>query len=343
MPRCTIALSAGCGAFALLLSLSNFTWLVGTMLLAIGALIVLVKFYHFVVNPLWHYCLRLPTSFEEFRGDWAVVTGASRGLGQGYALGLARRGLNVVLMARSRASLEQVAASCEALGVRTHVFVADFSEEPCILYPKVAKELEKLDGSISVLVNNVGGMPSPSNRVPMPCYCEEIDHATYESFFKLNVTPTTCMTHLLLASMVQQGKGYILNVSSVNGLQACPYLSPYSAAKAYISSYSASLRNELRGRASGVHVDAVCPGPVATAGIGRAGLASDGIPDPGIFAERSLSLAKTAFAEVPWPGHWWSMQSLGPSQCLPKEVTESRLYRAMDFSKLLGPPKHQLQ
>mmetsp|Transcript_83648 Transcript_83648/g.145367 ORF Transcript_83648/g.145367 Transcript_83648/m.145367 type:complete len:141 (+) Transcript_83648:2-424(+) len=138
--------------------------------------------------------------------------------------------------------------------------------------------------------------------------------------------------------MVHRQKGYILNVSSMNGLQACPYLSPYSAAKAYLSSYSACLRNELRGRGSGVYVDVVCPGPVATDGIKRAGMPCKAIPDPIVFADKSLSLAKSSFAEVPWARHWWSMQFHGPhSHFLSKGATESRLYQAMDYSKFLGP------
>jgi len=311
-----------------------------TVLGLIGLLSIALKLWEVVLKPLWYFFLRPPTSFAMFRGEWAVVTGASRGLGRGYALCLAKRGINVVLIARNRPTLESVAKECELLGVKTSILVADFfTEEPQAVYSRIEAHLGTLDRDVSILVNNVGGRPSGLPCEPVPCYCEDLSYVTYDSFQKANAVPPLCMTRIVLAGMVRRKKGYILNVSSINGLQACPYLSPYSATKAYVSSVSACLGNELRGRQSGVHVESVCPGPVATDGIRRNGLATRTVPEPVRFADCSLALAKTDFAEVPWLHHWWMMQSLGPkSQFWSRSTTERRLYKSMDFSKLLGPP-----
>merc|ERR1711904_716032 len=135
------------------------------------------------------------------------------------------------------------------------------------------------------------------------------------------------MGSLLLKGMVKRDKGCIINVSSLNGLQACPYISYYSAAKAYIVSYSMCLRNELRGRGSKVQIEVVCPGSVATDGIGRSGMPSAGVPDPVLFAEKSLSLLGTPCAKIPWLQHWWDTQLHGPGSVIRSQAAaEAKLY-----------------
>lgn len=319
----------------------NASPLMLTILSTLGAAALLQKCRRVLFEPCWYFFLRPATSFECFRGDWAIVTGASRGLGEAFSIALARRGLNIVLIARNKDLLDRVGQKCRECGAEVHVLALDLLEDPGGVSLKISQELSQLSGQVSVLVNNVGGKPPkhwPCSL--MPCYCEELDGCSFESFYKANVAPAIMMTSLVLRGMIQRSKGYILNVSSMNGLQACPFLSPYSAAKAYLCSYSACLSNELRGRQSEVCVETVCPGPVATQGIGRAGLPSKGIPDPLEFAEQTLSLAKTPFVEMPWPRHWWNLQFNGPhSDFVSRQCAEARLYKAMDFSKMLGPPR----
>lgn len=340
---CSVLRAASCSRFvvvavlgAALLKAQGYSLATSSCYIA-GVYAMALKLFQLLLEPVWYFYLRPATSFEDHRGDWAVVTGASQGLGRGYAVAVARRGLNVVLLARNKENLERVASECHALGARTHIIIVDFIDEESSLWSRITDEIQQLDGCVSVLINNVGGRPLGLPCVPMPCYCEGFDSVTYESFYKFNAAPSIHMTQMLLHGMVKQDKGYVLNVSSINGLQNCPYLAPYSASKAYVSSFSECLNKELKGRGSRVHVESVCPGPVATAGIGRAGLPSDNIPDPIVFAERSLALAKSAYAQVPYSSHWWAMQSLGPnSRFLSTECTESRLYKSMDYSKFLG-------
>jgi short-subunit dehydrogenase len=274
--------------------------------------------------------IRPPTSFAEFRGDWALVTGASRGLGRGYALALARRGINLHLVARTKDALESVAKECEELGVQTRVHVFDFST------PDIESMFAPLAEHVAIVVNNVGGLPPASlPTAPNPSLAEDIDGTTFESYLRFNALTAVHLNSVFLRSMIKKKKGYILNVSSMNGLQAVPFLGPYCASKAFINAYSACLANELRGRNTGVWVDTVCPGPVATDGIRLKGRPRPGIPDPCEYAEKSLSLARTPGAQMPWLRHWWDMQAFGPNSLFLSDVAgQRRLYGS--YARMIG-------
>ncbi|CAJ1378457.1 unnamed protein product [Effrenium voratum] len=282
-----------------------------------------------LLRALYHLYLRPATSFASFRGDYALVTGASRGIGRGYSLALARRGVNLILAASSPEPLEKLAEECRALGVEARVLQVDFAPGGGLLLTKVQKQLEELVdlAKISILVNNLGGKPPDRTlpTAPIPMRCEDIDAETYENYLAFNAHVGQALTSMLLPIMVQRNKGYVLNVSSLNGNQVIPFLSAYCATKAYISSYSACLNAELRARRCNVWVEAVCPGPVATESIGNP-KPSAKVPDPVRFAEQSLRLARTPFAQVPWPRHWWSMQYYGNgSMFVSDEVAQRRL------------------
>jgi uncharacterized protein len=241
-----------------------------------------------------------PTSFEAYRGGWAVVTGASRGLGMGYATALARRGLDVVLIARDAARLDELASRLrEEHAVRAHVVAADLSRDAA--FPVVQAALEALDRPVSVLINNAGGSP-PEPGCSGPFYGWAPD--VFLSFLALNAHPTIRMTQMVLRGMVTRDSGYVLNVASLNGLTACDDASMYCAAKAYVISYSACVDHDLRRIRSKVAVECVCPGRVATDGILRSGAPSPDVPDPVEFASRSLDCARTPHVKIPWPEHW---------------------------------------
>ncbi|XP_037535983.1 testosterone 17-beta-dehydrogenase 3 [Nematolebias whitei] len=99
----------------------------------------------------------LPEAFFTSMGEWAVVTGASEGIGKAYAVALAERGMNVVIISRTKATLDQVAEEIgEKTGQRVKVIVADFSQDD--IYGEIEKQLKGL--SIGVLVNNIGVLPT---------------------------------------------------------------------------------------------------------------------------------------------------------------------------------------
>lgn len=237
-----------------------------------------------------------PTSFEAYRGGWAVVTGASRGLGMGYATALAQRGLNLVLVARDEVALRALGeALSQAHGVQFRVIVADFKAPG--VYERIAAQLKEVPGEIAVLINNVGGNPSFGEAMGW-------NAADFEAFLAFNVHPTLQMTFMVLEGMIARQQGYILNVSSINGMTAVKGMGMYCAPKAYLISFSACLRETLKSISSPVTVDVVCPGQVATDGILRRGHPSEDVPDPIVFANQSLDFAGTPFAVIPWLKHW---------------------------------------
>lgn len=111
-----------------------------------------------VVGPELYFRFLRPTcSWDEYRGEWALVTGSSFGIGRAFALELAKRGLNVVLHARTRSKLEQVAAEVRAVapGVQVRVIVQDAVNDP--QWDSMAAQIAALGGPVTVLINNIGG------------------------------------------------------------------------------------------------------------------------------------------------------------------------------------------
>lgn len=183
----------------------------------------------------------------------ALVTGASSGLGTEFALQLAARGHDLVLVARSRDRLEEVAAELAMLhGVKAHVVVQDLAQPDA--GRKVARELADRSLQIDMLVNNAGfGTVGRFGEI-----APERDH----DMLMVNVVALVDLTHELLPGMIERGNGAILNVGSTAGYQPSPYLAVYSASKIFVLNFSLALRQEYRNR--GIRVTALCPGPVET-------------------------------------------------------------------------------
>uniref|UniRef100_A0A182R3A4 Steroid dehydrogenase n=1 Tax=Anopheles funestus TaxID=62324 RepID=A0A182R3A4_ANOFN len=187
-------------------------------------------------------------------GKWAVITGASDGIGKGYAHYLARKGMSIVLVARNEAKLTKVAAEIKAKhGVETKVVVADFSKGPEI-YPHLEKTLVPLD--IGILVNNVGVTQGT------PMYVEEASQKALWDMINVNVAATTLLCNILVPWMKNRQRGLIVNVSSIASVNPSPCMATYGASKAYITSFSVALQEELR--PFGVEVQTVRPSFVHT-------------------------------------------------------------------------------
>ncbi len=190
---------------------------------------------------------------ELFGGTWALVTGASSGLGAELARQLAGHGANLILTARSRDKLESLAAELQAAcHVDARVLVADLAE---VGGPeRLCREVDALDVFVEHLMNNAGlGLAGP--------FIENDQHTDLD-MVRVNCAALMTLSHHFAPSMAEQRRGGILNVASTAAHQPMPYMAVYGATKAFVLSFSAALAQELRAR--DVRVCAVCPGPVPT-------------------------------------------------------------------------------
>lgn len=194
------------------------------------------------------------TNLKQF-GSWAVVTGASDGIGRGYALELARRGLNVVLISRSKLKLEAVAKEIrDDYGTEVIIVPVDFTDGQAV-FPVIEEKLEGRD--IGILINNVG------LSYIHPEYFLEVTKERHRQIIEVNCQTMVQMTHMLLPGMLKKNKGIIVNVSSISDVAPSPLLVTYGASKRFIRHFTDSLRLECGSK--GVLFQTVASGMVATA------------------------------------------------------------------------------
>ena len=184
---------------------------------------------------------------------YALVTGASSGIGRELALLLARDGHDLILAARSRSRLDAVRAVIEReCGVRVDVVAIDLSEPDA---PARLHEWTRSRGrDVDTLVNNAGFADWTDYL--------DADWDRQQRMMRLNMETLAHLCHLYGRDMRGAGHGRILNISSVASMMAGPYMATYFATKAFVRSLSEALAHELRG--TGVSVTCVCPGPTAT-------------------------------------------------------------------------------
>nr|XP_053650231.1 very-long-chain 3-oxoacyl-CoA reductase-B-like [Cherax quadricarinatus] len=157
-------------------------------------------------------------------GEWAVVTGATDGIGRAYAFELARLGLKVVLVSRNPFKLQNVAAEINSkYGVDTKIIDVDFTKED--IYERLESEVGKLD--VGVLVNNVG------MSYDFPEYFTDISDCQEmcDRLINCNIKSLTHMTRIVLPGMVERKRGVIMNLSSLSSIIPAPLLAVYGATK----------------------------------------------------------------------------------------------------------------
>jgi short-subunit dehydrogenase len=180
---------------------------------------------------------------------YAVVTGASKGLGKYFARALAARKQNVILVARSKDKLDALANELR----NAHRILAEPLELNLAAAGaglQLAQKLREQTFQAELLVNNAG-FGERGEFVQLP-----LEHQL--QMIHLHSTAVVELTYQLLPAMIENGHGGIINVSSMAGFQPVPYAAMYSATKSFLTTFSMALREELR--PSGVKVVTVCPG-----------------------------------------------------------------------------------
>lgn len=203
---------------------------------------------------------------------YALITGASSGIGREIAVQLAKRGYGLILVARNKGALEELAHS---LDTKTVVIALDLSKEKnCIKLYHILR-----DKPIDILVNNAG----------FGCYGEFAGTklSTELNMIGLNVCALHILTKLFLRKMLRDGRGYILNVASLAAFAPGPYMATYYATKSYVLKLTESIAAELKHKSRSVSISAFCPGPVSTDFNNRAGVSFSMKPIDSSLAART--------------------------------------------------------
>lgn len=209
----------------------------------------------------------------------ALITGASSGLGEEYAYQLAAECEHLVIVARRGDLLNNLAVKLQSIepNTKVHCLTADLTKAH--QRDELAQQLASKSLFPDLLVNNAGMGDYGS--------FSSAQWHKLDDMLQINISALTHLCHLFLPSMLANGRGDIINVSSLASMLPIPDFAVYAATKAYVSSFSEALRIELRG--TGIRILAVCPGPVHT-GFGKVamrGQDADNIPSrEGFYVSR---------------------------------------------------------
>jgi len=216
----------------------------------------------------------------------AVITGASTGIGAVYADRLARRGHDLILVARNRNRLNELAECLTAqTGRSVEVVVADLTNAADL---RRVEQILRTDASITTLVNNAGiGSASP---------LVDSDVDAMESMIDLNVTALTRLTHAVAPKLAARGQGTIINIASIVAIAPEILNGVYGATKAYVLAFSQSLHHELG--AKGIRIHAVLPGAISTPFWDVAGYPVENLPSENVMDVNDLVDAALAGLEA---------------------------------------------
>jgi uncharacterized protein len=196
-------------------------------------------------NEITYRIIYMKNSFRERYGDWALVTGATSGIGAEIALQIAAKGLNVILVARNEDRLSKQAKYIhDQYAVETKYISADLST------PEGMEKVSRVDEDIGLLV------ASAALETDGPLENTPLEHEL--KMLQINTVSTLYLTHHFGTAMVERKRGGILLVSSLAGHMVNPYFSNYAGSKAYVLQFGASLYGEFKRK--GVDVSVLSPG-----------------------------------------------------------------------------------
>ena len=188
------------------------------------------------------------TATTEFHGKWALVTGASAGIGVALARELARQGAKLILTARRTERLESLAAEFAAQGVETRIVVADLNDPAAPQHIYDATEGAGL--TVDILINNAGLGQYSAFHSSLP--------EQEFSMVRVNCEAVVRLSRLFVPRMVERRRGWVLVVASTASFQPVPYLTTYAATKVFDRFFALGLAEEVA--QYGINVTALCPG-----------------------------------------------------------------------------------
>ncbi|XP_055643605.1 putative steroid dehydrogenase 4 [Toxorhynchites rutilus septentrionalis] len=300
---------------------SNFQFFL-TLVGAYACVLYLYKHFKSPLCLIWSVLFRKKVPLKERYGRWAVITGASDGIGKEYAKNLARHGLNLMLIARTESKLVKLAEEITSkFGVEVRWIAVDFSNDSEKDYERLERKLSGIE--VGILVNNVGMLHKH------PAKFEEIPLNEVQESLTVNISPSLRLTHMILPEMKRRRRGILINVTSIAACAAMAYASMYSASKAFMNNFSFALQEELRG--SGVECQLLSPMFVNTTlnsqwqkfGFWR--LFFVGVKS---YARKAVwTLGKTSFTT----GHWYHALQMTLFRSPPKWAMERLITYTLRF------------
>lgn len=194
---------------------------------------------------------------------YAIVTGASGGIGLCMARELASRKFDLLLIARSK---DKLAEACQSMrnnfGVQAHYLALDLADKNAV--NEIIHWIDQNQATVGVLINNAGyGLWGP---------VEKVDLTKLNNMLSLNIGTLVDLTHKMIPFLAKSKPSFLMNVASTAAYQAVPTLTTYAASKAFVVAFTRGLRFELKG--SGISVSCLSPGATSTGFVDRAGLQS---------------------------------------------------------------------
>ncbi|XP_023222621.1 inactive hydroxysteroid dehydrogenase-like protein 1 [Centruroides sculpturatus] len=222
-------------------------------LIAVGVLTTISAIYSFFRFIYLHFLLRFFHDFRNEYGEWAVITGGNAGIGRSYALQLAEKGMNVIIVGRDQQTLRSTAEEIESTyGNRCLYIRADLSEEGAVR--DVVQELQGKD--VGLFIHNAGFL----GNLPRLFLDETTENVL--KMITLQVTSVVQLTRCVLPWMLTKENGAMIFVTSFSSLFPTPRLNVYSASKAFCDRFSRSILGECL--AKGVHIQTLSPFYVST-------------------------------------------------------------------------------